>query len=84
MRRQNFKLSDVQFIYRYTVLELVRRGFRPALAKRMVKESPLLEKAKQASWVYFHDMDERDWADMIERYHNKLGHIRYEREKALA
>ncbi len=49
-------------IYRMTVMELVRRGFKFSAAKMIVKNSTLLEDAKTC-WSISRDMGHKEWAE---------------------
>lgn len=51
-------------IYRLTVIELVRRGYRFSRAKAMVRESNIIEDSK-LYWGILHDMNVKDWADYV-------------------
>ena len=56
------KADSITSLYRLTVIELVRRGFRFSEAKAAVKHSTLLEDARKY-WSIPRDMGSREWAD---------------------
>lgn len=59
-------------IYRLTVIELVRRGYRFSRAKAMVRDSNIVEDSK-LYWGILHDMDEKGWAGyVIEKTSNPI------------
>lgn len=51
-------------IYRATVIELVRRGYKFSDAKAMVRASDIVGDAKRC-WRIPRDMDDSDWADYV-------------------
>ena len=68
-------LNDVTFAYRATVMELCKRGYSFNTAKKMVKTSNLLEGVRLSEGMWFHDMNQRDCADYVERYLNRQKRI---------
>ena len=68
-------LDDVTFAYRATVMELYKRGYSFNTSKRMVKESGLLDAVRKAGWLWFHDLTERDCADIVEKKLNRQNKI---------
>ena len=56
------RADDATCIYRSTVIELVRRGYKFSRAKDMVRASGIIEDAKRY-WAMVRDFDECDWAD---------------------
>lgn len=71
-------MSDVNYVYRYTVIELVRRGFKLSDARKMIRTSSILERIQgEDGWVFFHGWDEKEWANWVIDYHAKGGRLRY-------
>lgn len=63
--------SDATCIYRATVIELIRRGYRFSDAKAMVRASDIVGDAKRC-WRIPRDMDDSGWADYVL---DKLGKV---------
>lgn len=64
MKKYLLKMSDEDFVYRMTVIELCRRGMSLCDARKAVRKSTLLSQAKK-SWRIARDLDDSDWADIV-------------------
>jgi len=73
------RADDATCIYRATVIELIRRGYRFSDAKTMVRASDIVGDAKRC-WRIPRDMDDSDWADYVLE---KLGKTQNESQQAI-
>lgn len=58
------KMSDETMIYRYTLIELVSRGYKRAVARKMFNESRVYDRMRRDPVVFWH-YDEQRWADWV-------------------
>ena len=59
-----YSVGTDTFMYRTTVIELVRRGYRFSDAKAMVRASNIVDDAKTCL-EFTHDMGIKEWADYV-------------------
>ncbi|MBR3621735.1 MAG: hypothetical protein IKN43_00090 [Selenomonadaceae bacterium] len=59
-----YDMSDERFAYVYTLIELVKRGYRRVDARKMIESSTLMGRLQLDSTFFFH-YDETTWADWV-------------------
>lgn len=58
------KMSDRNMVYRYTLIELVRRGYKRVEARKMLEHSHIGDRMFRDPVVFWHYAEER-WADWV-------------------
>lgn len=57
-------MSDRNMAYRLTLIELVRRGYKRVIARKMLEQSHLGDRMFRDPVVFWH-YDEQRWADWV-------------------
>ena len=58
------KMPDEIMVYRYTLIELVSRGYKRTDAKKMFRMSRIYDRMRRDPVVFWH-YDEQRWADWV-------------------
>lgn len=59
------KMTDKEMVYRFSIIELYKRGYSIKDAKQMISDSGILNNIEPNDTLWTRDMDEKDWADWI-------------------
>ena len=78
-----FDLPGATLIYRYTVLELVSRGYKFSEAKTLVRNSVFFAQVKKCSWPALHVGSEKEWADFVVEEKQTIDNLEYIHDAAI-